>query len=161
MTECLTRLTAILAALTLGAGGIFAQVDRQHDQMTARGNHAMGFDQDKTTHHFRVLPDGGAIEVTAKDAGDVASRDQIRTHLAHVARMFGDGDFSAPMFIHAASPPGRETLVRLKDQLSYTYSPTKQGGKVRISTKNPEALKAVHDFLRFQIDEHKTGDKKQ
>jgi len=29
---------------------------------------------------------------------------------------------------------------------------------VRISTKNPTALKAIHDFLRFQIKEHKTGD---
>jgi hypothetical protein len=27
-----------------------------------------------------------------------------------------------------------------------------------IETNNPKALKAVHDFLRFQIAEHQTGD---
>jgi hypothetical protein len=29
---------------------------------------------------------------------------------------------------------------------------------VRIKTANPEALKAVHEFLKFQIEEHRTGD---
>jgi enoyl-[acyl-carrier-protein] reductase (NADH) len=32
------------------------------------------------------------------------------------------------------------------------------GAKVMIETNNPKALKAVHDFLRFQIAEHQTGD---
>jgi hypothetical protein len=27
-----------------------------------------------------------------------------------------------------------------------------------MKTINPEALKAIHDFLRFQIDDHHTGD---
>jgi hypothetical protein len=30
----------------------------------------MGFSHDKTTHHFRLYPDGGAIEVTADDPND-------------------------------------------------------------------------------------------
>jgi hypothetical protein len=29
---------------------------------------------------------------------------------------------------------------------------------VRIKTSNPDALKAIHDFLGFQIDDHHTGD---
>jgi len=29
---------------------------------------------------------------------------------------------------------------------------------VRITTKNSEAVKAVHEFLRFQIKDHATGD---
>jgi hypothetical protein len=29
---------------------------------------------------------------------------------------------------------------------------------VTISTVDPDALDAVHDFLRFQIVEHETGD---
>jgi hypothetical protein len=29
---------------------------------------------------------------------------------------------------------------------------------VRITTGNRDALKAVHEFLRYQIREHKTGD---
>jgi len=27
-----------------------------------------------------------------------------------------------------------------------------------IATANPKALQAVHEFLRFQIDKHRTGD---
>jgi hypothetical protein len=46
----------------------------------------------------------------------------------------------------------------LKSQIRYQFEPTPQGGRVFISTKNPQALAAVHDFLRFQIREHRTGD---
>ena len=43
-------------------------------------------------------------------------------------------------------------------KISYKYEETKSGGLVRIRTSNPKALKAVHDFLRFQIEENQTGD---
>jgi hypothetical protein len=32
------------------------------------------------------------------------------------------------------------------------------GGRIRIATESREALAAVHDFLRFQIKDHQTGD---
>jgi hypothetical protein len=32
-----------------------------------RGTDAMGFDQEATTHHFKLTPKGGAIEVTVKN----------------------------------------------------------------------------------------------
>ena len=47
-------------------------------EMKQHGNVAMGFDQDKTTHHFNLTADGGSIAVEANDAADGASRDQIR-----------------------------------------------------------------------------------
>lgn len=43
----------------------------------ARADSAMGFDQSKTTHHFLLTKDGGAIEVSANDPSDSASRDQV------------------------------------------------------------------------------------
>ncbi len=36
--------------------------------------------------------------------------------------------------------------------------PTARGARVVIRTANPEALEAVHAFLRFQISDHRTGD---
>jgi hypothetical protein len=33
-----------------------------------------------------------------------------------------------------------------------------RGGRIRIETDSPEALAAIHDFLRFQIKDHETGD---
>jgi hypothetical protein len=33
-----------------------------------------------------------------------------------------------------------------------------KGAQVRIVTGNPKALAAVHEFLRFQIKDHRTND---
>lgn len=127
-------------------------------EMNKRGDRVMGFDHDKTTHHFRLLTDGGFIEVEANDAQDIAGRDQIRMHLSHIATMFADGNFKAPMLIHDQTPPGVPILQRLKAEITYKFENTDQGGRVRIMSKNAEALNAIHEFLRFQIKEHKTGD---
>ncbi len=126
-----------------------------------RGDHVMGFSHDKTTHHFRVYDDGGAIEVQANDREDTTSRGQIRAHLSHIAQMFAAGDFNAPMLIHDRVLPGVPEMKRLKDEISYQYSDLERGGSVRITTQNPEALKAVHQFLRFQISDHQAGDSLQ
>ena len=118
----------------------------------------MGFDQTKTTHHFLLQKSGGSIEVTANSAGDRESSEQIRMHLKHIAKMFAEGNFSAPMLIHDQTPPGVSVMQDLKGEIEYNYEEIDRGAAVRISTKNPTALKAIHDFLRFQIKEHKTGD---
>jgi len=131
---------------------------KQMDEMNKRGNEAMGFDQAKTTHHFRLAKDGGSIEVQANDANDQASRDQIRQHLRHITTMFTDGNFEAPMLIHAQNPPGAEAMQKLKADISYKFKQLENGASIKISTSNVEALQAVHEFLRFQIEEHKTGD---
>ena len=132
-----------------------------HAQMHARGNHAMGFDQSRTTHHFVLYEDGGAIEVRVNDAGDVTNRDAIRSHLPHISKMFGSGDFSTPMTVHDTNVPGTKELAALKDRLQYTYVETPSGGRVDIVTTDREALDAVHRFLRYQITDHKTGDSVQ
>src|SRR5205823_1377729 len=110
-------------------------------------------------HHFYLYSDGGAIDVSAKDTADTASRDAIRAHLPHIAMLFGQGNFDAPMLVHdSAHVPGTGTMARLKDKLTYAYVDTPVGGRVNIVTTDSTALKAVHDFLKFQIAEHKTGD---
>jgi hypothetical protein len=63
-----------------------------------------------------------------------------------------------PMFIHDQVPPGVPVMKRLKSQIKYEVENIPAGARVRISTGNPEALKAVQDFLRFQITDHQTGD---
>lgn len=123
-----------------------------------RGDRVMGFDHTKTTHHFRLLPDGGSIEVTANSSADTESRDEIRMHLGHIAKMFAAGNFNAPMLVHDQTPPGVPVMKRLKDEIVYSFEETERGGTVHISTKSAEALQAIYEFLRFQIKEHKTGD---
>ena len=118
----------------------------------------MGFDQDKTTHHFKLLPDGGAIEITANDPADAASREAIRQHVAKIAVMFGQGNFNLPMLVHGQEPPGVDAMKRLKSSISYAPENLPNGGRLQITTANSEAINAVHEVLRFQIQEHKTGD---
>jgi len=130
-------------------------------EVESHGDQAMGFPHDATTHHFRVLHDGGAIEVTVNEANDKANLSAIRSHLSHIAAMFHDGDFSIPMFVHDGVPPGVTTMKLMKDAIHYTYEEMSSGGKVRLQSNDAVAVAAIHDFLRFQITEHQTGDSLQ
>lgn len=132
-----------------------------HDHLAGvheRGAHHMGFDQHATTHHFRLSPTGGAIEVTANDAADANGMAQIRTHLQEITKLFSAGDFAKPKAIHDQVPPGVETMTARRAEITYGYEELPAGGRVRIEATSPEALAAVHAFLRFQIEDHQTGD---
>ena len=150
----LASLILVMATLVIG----YAQQPKSDEEMNKRGDHVMGFDHTKTTHHFSLQQSGGSIEVTANSSDDVESSQQIRMHLKHIAMMFAEGNFNAPMLIHDQTPPGVPVMKELKGEIKYSFEEIDRGAAVRISTKNPPALKAIHDFLRFQIKEHKTGD---
>jgi hypothetical protein len=135
-----------------------AMKDEHQKGVIERGDHVMGFSHDAATHHFRLYADGGAIEVESNAADSAATRDEIRTHFGHIVKMFAAGDFSAPMLIHAQNPPGAETLKRLREAIQYHLENTERGARIRITTKNAEAIEAIHKFLRFQIVDHQTGD---
>jgi len=122
------------------------------------GDEAMGFPHDATTHHFRLFPDGGAIEVTVNDSSDNQNIQAIRSHLTHIATMFSNGDFSVPMLVHSQIPPGVTEMKEKRSAIVYSFEELADGGRVRIKTLNPDALNAIHDFLNFQIEDHHTGD---
>ena len=147
--------TRIFSSLAMILGGGLGVLAAPQD----RGAMVMGFDQDKTAHHFYMYEDGGAIEVIAKDPADAKNRDAIRAHLPHIAMMFGGGDFDAPMLVHdTKNVPGADTLAKLKDKIRYSYVETPRGGRVDVVTTDRSALSALHEFLKFQIREHHTGD---
>jgi hypothetical protein len=130
-----------------------------HRAMNERGAMVMGFDQEKTIHHFHLYDDGGAIDIAVKEASDTKNLDAIRAHLPHIAAMFGAGNFGAPMLIHdSGAVPGADILKERKDEIRYNYVQTAMGGRVDITTADPAALAALHDFLRYQIVEHRTND---
>lgn len=129
-----------------------------HDEVNARGEKAMGFSQTATTHHFLLSQDGGVIQVEVNDSSDTANRGKIREHLKHITDMFRAGNFRIPMLVHDQVPPGVTAMEVLYEQIQFVYEETNQGGRVHISTKNEVALGAVHQFLRFQIEDHQTGD---
>jgi hypothetical protein len=157
----------LLIALTVGVSAQSNQkpesqtecpMHATHTQMNERGEKGMGFSQTATTHHFLLNSNGGVIQVEAKDSADATTRNEIRMHLGHIAKAFQSGDFDIPMFLHDTVPPGVPEMKRLRKTIQYSFEETPNGGRVVISSANKEALEAIHRFLRFQIEEHKTGD---
>ena len=163
--KCFALLLVLLLPLVLTASTRQAATrhhnnhqDKRQEGVNERGDHAMGFSHEKVTHHFRLTVGGGVIEVVANDPKDATSLEQIRTHLAHIAKLFKEGDFSMPMFTHGEAPSGVAAMTRLKGDITYTFESLERGGRVRIETRNPDAIAAIHDFLRYQIKDHQTGD---
>jgi hypothetical protein len=118
----------------------------------------MGFSQTATTHHFLLNSNGGVIQVEANDSTDAANRNEIKMHLRHIAKAFQSGDFDIPMFVHDTVPPGVPEMKKMRNNIQYAFEETPNGGRVVISSTKKAALEAIHRFLRFQIEEHKTGD---
>jgi hypothetical protein len=152
---------ALFAAAAASAQEHSCSMHDKHAGVAKRGDEAMGFSHETTTHHFLLQKDGGAIDVSANDAADTATRDEIRMHLRHIAQAFAAGNFDLPMFVHDRVPPGVREMQKRKANISYRFEETERGARVVISTSDRRALRAVHDFLRFQIEDHETGDPKQ
>lgn len=158
--------TLIYAALALAAQHPTMPRGMSHDEhleqmkkdeaLKQRGADAMGFDQDATTHQFELAATGGSIEVTARDNAEAEVIAQVRSHLQAIAREFAHGDFGKPIETHAELPPGVSLMQKYAPFIQYQYAPLPRGGVVRIRTADVEALRAVHEFLRYQMKEHRT-----
>jgi hypothetical protein len=154
------NLPAVFVLLCLVSTPLSLSARQTHQTPTHQhAGSVMGFDQDRTTHHFWLFPDGGAIDVGVTDVADAKNRDAIRSHLSHIAMMFGSGDFTAPMLVHdSSSVPGTKIMTERKAAIRFQYVETLNGGRVNIVTTDAAALAGVHEFLKYQIAEHKTGD---
>ena len=62
------------------------------------------------------------------------------------------------MLIHDRVPPGVPVMKAKRCAISYTYQDSAHGGEVHIRTSDNEAVNAIHEFLAFQIEDHRTGD---
>ncbi len=159
MSDCPMMKKAAAKVVKDGPNSMADMPGMDHTTMVMQnGERAMGFSQTATTHHFLLMADGGAIQVEANDSSDTLDRDRIRTHLTEIAKQFGAGIFTTPFAVHGKVPGGVPTMDKLKKDIRYSYEETPNGARVRIATSNPKALAAIYEFIRFQINEHQTGD---
>ncbi len=135
-----------------------AAAEHKHNEVDQRGDRVMGFSHKTTKHTFRLLEDGGAVEVRATNASDAENIAAIRGHMKEIAGDFKAGNFTKPEEIHAGMPHGVDVMKELGDGIAYRYEELEQGARVRIVTKDQRGVDAVHRFLRFQIGDHRTGD---
>jgi hypothetical protein len=131
--------------------------DSSFAALQERGGAAMGVDQYTSQHIFEALPNGGRIVLERKES-DSAGTAAIRAHMRMISQAFSRGDFELPGFVHDTSEvPGTAVMNRLKGEISYTPRDLPDGAEVVISTKNPQAVSAIHDFLAFQRMDHRAG----
>lgn len=152
----MTRKLLLFAAAPLLLAALAACSPRPDPEFAAlqeRGETAMGVDQYTSTHRFEPLPDGGRIELQ-RDVEDPAGVETIRAHLRQIEAAFASGDFSTPAFVHMREMPGTRTMAALRDRIAYSYRDLPRGGELRITTRDPEAIRAVHAFLAAQRTDH-------
>jgi hypothetical protein len=150
------RPTTLFAALLALAACAPRNADTAFTALQERGAAAMGVDQYTSTHRFDDLPDGGRIELQ-RDVDDPEGVTTIRVHLQGIAAAFARGDFATPAAVHMCEVPGTAVMRARAASIRYEYRPLPRGGEVRISTTDPEALRAVHAFLAFQRSDHRAG----
>ncbi len=134
-----------------------ADSDSAFAAMQARGKGIMGVDQDSARHVFESLSDGGRIELQ-EAVNDTAAVARIRRHLEEIADAFSRGDFTAPTLVHLQRVPGTRVMAAKREAISYRVAHLPRGGEVRITTADPDALAAVHEFLAFQRREHRAAE---
>jgi hypothetical protein len=147
------RSTADTAPTTLGRDS----ADSSFALVQARGRTAMGVDQYTSSHEFESMPDGGRITLT-RDPTDTAGGARIRAHMQEIAASFRQGNFELPGFVHDQEVPGTAVMRARQAQIRYTPDSVAGGGQLRINSRDPVAIAAIHEFLAFQRRDHRAGD---
>jgi hypothetical protein len=168
MSRCtlLARAALLLTALLAACSDRPALPSRTHApsaspddsafaQVQTRGHAAMGVDQYTSTHHFEPLPDGGRITLV-RDSDDPAGVTQIRAHMEEIGAAFRRGDFTLPGFVHDRAVPGTATMAARRSRISYIADTVPQGSSLRIRSTDSTAISAIHQFLAFQRQDHRS-----
>lgn len=130
------------------------KMDYDQSAMLARGNIAMGFDQDNIMHHFMATPTGGQIMIVALDSSDEETIGQIQTHVLDIQQEFSQGNFTKPFFIHAQEVPGTKVMEEKKDLIRYSVEVLDNGSILVLNTDDEELIQAIQQFMEFQSSEH-------
>ncbi len=72
-----------------------------------------------------------------------------------IAVAFARGDFSTPGMVHMREVPGSAVMAARAGAIRYEFRALPRGGEVVITTRDPEALRAIHAFLAFQRSDHR------
>jgi hypothetical protein len=123
-------------------------------KMMERGDIAMGFNQNKITHHFVATPDGGKIIITALNGSDKQTIDEIKNHTLDIQKEFSEGNFSRPFFIHARDVPGTKVMSDKKDLIKYDISGLRNGSILALTTNDKQLVDAINQFMKFQASQH-------
>ena len=129
--------------------------DSAFARLQARGQVVMGVDQYTSSHRFESLPDGGRISLQ-RDPGDSAGVATIRAHMRRIEDAFARGDFALPGLVHVGAVPGTAVMAARRSRIRYIAETLPGGGQLRLTTSDPSAIAAIHQFLAFQQQDHRS-----
>jgi len=130
-------------------------MNMNHMDMMKRGDIGMGFNQSKISHQFVTTLNGGKIIVTALDNNDNQTITQIKDHIKSIQKLFSEGNFTIPFFVHAQIVPGTDVMTKKKDLIDYSIVDMKNGSSLILTTNDKEVVDAINQFMKFQATEHK------
>src|SRR5262245_53404483 len=96
-------------------------------------------EHEKRVRNFYLDKNGGGMEVRVTDPKDKQAREEVRHELQQAAR--------------TRSAVSSLEMQKYSDDIKYRYEKTALGARVHITAKNQVALRAVQDFLRFQMSD--------
>lgn len=145
------------AALVVACGGTDDNqlADRQA-AVADRGAEVMPFDLDATTHRFEPSDSGLTETVVADDPSDTDQVELIRSHLAHEADRFEQGDYGDPAAIHGRDMPGLAELETGAESVTITFDELADGARLVFTTDDPELVDALHRWGEAQTTDHGT-----
>ncbi len=165
MRSNLLFFAALAAVLACGTGrsspptdsaDAIATSDSAFQAMDHRHGDVVGVDPSALEHEF-VLVSGGGDVILGLQTDDEVLISQARIHIGTVADAFRRGDFAIPGFIHDKPAAGTDVMTRKRALITYTVDDIPDGAALRIRSNDPEAVRAIREFIEFQIEEHRTA----
>lgn len=159
MRSFLVRATAAVFVVGVLASIGWSQTSVPTDNsFNTRFSKALGTDVDKVVQHYYLVKNGGVIEFTAKDPADNATIATVQKYLEAQKDLFEKGKAEADAEIYGKIPDGLPALKKLRNEITFFAVNTDSGAALRMFSVNEQARQAIQDFMKFQINEHKTGD---
>lgn len=154
-----TKKYLVLAGIILviiSGTALYQQYSLSNRQSMVRemGSHVMPFSLEETTHIFKQNPLGGVEQVLVKDPTNKNQIALIQMHLEYEAHNFRRGNFKDPVTIHGENMPGVTDLSKRATDITFTYHALANGAEIVYSSKDPNAISAIHTWFGAQVKDH-------
>lgn len=122
------------------------------------------YDRHRVVHHFYLYPDGGMMTLAVTDPVDAETRKAVRAYVQRVSQLMVFGNLERMREQFGQGMPGLDRIAEARGRkatITVRSSTPDEGSHIIFSTADPGALQGLHEFLRFQIDDLKTGDSQE
>ena len=119
------------------------------------------YDRHRVVHHFYLYPDGGMMTLAVTDPSDTETRKAVRAFVQRVSQLMAVGDLAKLRKQFGEGVPGLDRIAEARGRkatITVRSSTPDEGSTIIFSTTDRGALQGLHEFLRFQIEDLKTGD---